>query len=200
MQVRRLRSGLPLTEIGFGVRRSVTSRRVHDDESLAARWTPRGIRHPLLRHRAALRPRPVGAAPRGLAGRPARRFVVSTKVGRLLVRPRGRPADTEGFAVPATHRASGLQPRRRPPLPGVQPDPARARPRRHRLRARPGRPVPRDRVHPGDPGADRAARAGRHRRVRRGDEPTGDAMRFHPRTDLDVVMVAGRYTLLDSRR
>ncbi|MEK8107098.1 aldo/keto reductase [Micromonospora sp. M12] len=62
---------------------------------------------PVLRHRTALRPRAVRAPPRcRLRGRPRHEYVVSTKVGRLLV-PSPQDAhlrDSDGFDVPASHR------------------------------------------------------------------------------------------------
>ena len=68
-----------------------------------------GGRDPLLRHRAALRAGIVGAQARRRAAAPAARqlFVISTKVGRML-EPNPRPAGSDlaagGFAVPDTLR------------------------------------------------------------------------------------------------
>ena len=55
--------------------------------------------HPGVRHRAALRPRSRRTAPRGgaLGSRPRDEFVLSTKVGRLLVP--GTPDGADGFTV-----------------------------------------------------------------------------------------------------
>ena len=92
---RRLgRSAVRVTELGFGgasigelfvrVRARRTPRR---------RWPRPGMRDPLLRHGAVVRPRPVRAADRGgLRDHPSAEYALSTKVGRWL-----RPASAEGF-------------------------------------------------------------------------------------------------------
>lgn len=101
------RSRLPLTELSLGCAQLGNLYRAIDDEQAAATveaaWEL-GIRYfdTAPHYGLGLSERRLGAA---LAGRPREEFVVSTKVGRLLEpldRPHGR--DNEGFDVPATHR------------------------------------------------------------------------------------------------
>ena len=106
MQVRRLRTGLPLTEIGFGGAQLGNLPQALDDEvALAAVDTAwdHGIRYfdTAPHYGLGLSERRLGQA---LAGRPRAEFVVSTKVGRRLVPTPNRAArrDPE-FDVPATH-------------------------------------------------------------------------------------------------
>ena len=83
------------------------------DEAQARRDGRRGLgrRHPLLRHRAALRARPVrAAARRGAARRPRDELVrAATKVGRLL-RPGPSDAETIFADVAAAAAASSTSP------------------------------------------------------------------------------------------
>ena len=106
MRVRRLRTGLPLSEIGFGGAQLGNLPRALDDEvafrALDAAWE-HGIRYfdTAPHYGLGLSERRLGQA---LAGRPRSEFVVSTKVGRRLVPTpeRAEQRDPE-FDVPATH-------------------------------------------------------------------------------------------------
>lgn len=108
MLSRTLRSGLSVTELGFGAAQlGNLFRETTDDEAQAAieaAWDA-GIRYfdTAPHYGLGLSERRLGAA---LAGRPRDEYVLSTKVGRLIV-PSGYPdgtMDDEGFAVPATSR------------------------------------------------------------------------------------------------
>ena len=106
MQVRRLRTGLALTEIGFGGAQLGNLPTALDDDvaraAIDAAWD-HGIRYfdTAPHYGLGLSERRLGAA---LAERPRSEFVVSTKVGRLLVptpeRAGGRDPE---FDVPASH-------------------------------------------------------------------------------------------------
>jgi D-threo-aldose 1-dehydrogenase len=106
MLVRRLRTGLPLTEIGFGGAQLGNLPQALDDEvalaAIDAAWD-HGIRYfdTAPHYGLGLSERRLGQA---LAGRPREEFVVSTKVGRRLV-PTPERADQRDpeFDVPATH-------------------------------------------------------------------------------------------------
>ncbi|MCD2443413.1 aldo/keto reductase [Agromyces sp. SYSU K20354] len=108
MLSRTLRPGLSVTELGFGAAQlGNLFRATTDDEAQAAVETAwdAGIRYfdTAPHYGLGLSERRLGAA---LAGRARDDFVLSTKVGRLLV-PSGYPdgaMDDEGFAVPATMR------------------------------------------------------------------------------------------------
>jgi D-threo-aldose 1-dehydrogenase len=97
------RGGLAVGPLSFGTAPiGNLGRRVEEDEwrgALAAAWEA-GVRYYDTAPHYGL-----GLAERrlaeGLAGRDG--FVVSTKVGRLLAPSRSDTMDTEGFAVPATH-------------------------------------------------------------------------------------------------
>jgi D-threo-aldose 1-dehydrogenase len=97
------RGGLAVGPLSFGTAPiGNLGRRVEEDEwrgALAAAWEA-GVRYYDTAPHYGL-----GLAERrlaeGLAGRDG--FVVSTKVGRLLTPSRSDTMDTEGFAVPATH-------------------------------------------------------------------------------------------------
>ena len=108
MLSRTLRSGLSVTELGFGAAQlGNLFRETTDDEAQAAvgaAWDA-GIRYfdTAPHYGLGLSERRLGAA---LADRPRDDYVLSTKVGRLIV-PSGYPdgtVDDEGFAVPATSR------------------------------------------------------------------------------------------------
>ena len=143
---------------------------------------------------------PSGASAAGLHGRPRDEFVVSTKVGPAARAAAGLGAtDDEGFAVPATHvrvrdySRDGVLRSLESSLERLGLDrvdiAVRARPRRARPRGA------RRRL-PGAGGA--ALHEGVITSIRRGHEPVRDAAReFVRETDLDVVMLAGRYTLLE---
>ncbi|MGR0220112.1 aldo/keto reductase [Agromyces sp. ZXT2-6] len=108
MLSRTLRSGAALTELGFGAAQlGNLSRPTGEDEAGAAvdaAWDA-GIRYfdTAPHYGLGLSERRLGEA---LRDRPRDEFVLSTKVGRLLV-PSGYPEgamDDQGFAVPATLR------------------------------------------------------------------------------------------------
>jgi len=108
MKRRVLRTGLQLTEIGMGAAQFGNLNRTTTDEAsvaaVDAAWQA-GIRYfdTAPHYGLGLSERRLGAA---LAGRPRAEYVVSTKVGRLLV-PSPETADRlddQGFAVPADHR------------------------------------------------------------------------------------------------
>ena len=108
MKRRALRNGMPLTEIGMGVAQFGNLNRMTTDEASAAAvdaaWKA-GIRYfdTAPHYGLGLSERRLGAA---LAGRPRGEYVLSTKVGRMLV-PSPETADRvddQGFAVPADHR------------------------------------------------------------------------------------------------
>ena len=106
MQVRRLRTGLALTEIGFGGAQLGNLPTALDDDvargALDAAWDD-GIRYfdTAPHYGLGLSERRLGAA---LAGRPRDEFVVSTKVGRLLVPTPDRASERDPeFDVPASH-------------------------------------------------------------------------------------------------
>ncbi len=164
--------------------------------TVAAAWDT-GIRYfdTAPHYGLGLSERRLGAA---LAGRPRSAFTVSTKVGRLLVpRASGGEPDPEGFVVPADHRrvwdfsADGVRRSLAGSLDRLQLDrvdlvllhdpeghdrPAldEAYPALHELR---------------DQGVVRA--------IGVGSKQTAVLTRFARDTDIDAVMVAGRYTLLE---
>ena len=180
------RPAIRLTALGFGAAQGGNLyRATTDDDVRRARSTPPGT--PGIRYfdtaphyGLGLSERRLGAA---LRTRPRDEYVISTKVGRLLVpiaRDRATGATRRASTSPADPPpAVGLQPRRRAPLARGEPGPHRPRPDRHRVPARPRRPLAagrrRRRARPG-----RAARPGRHRRRRRGHEPVGDARPVRP--------------------
>ncbi len=103
MRTRELGGGLALTEIGFGAAGLGNLYQAIDDETsqrcVDAAWEL-GIRYfdTAPHYGLGLSERRLGA---GLAGRPREEFVVSTKVGRLLVpRVPPLPQDDEMFEVP----------------------------------------------------------------------------------------------------
>ena len=155
-------------------------REVSDEGARATVDASVDCRRAVLRHRPALRPRPLRATARALRSPSdhALSYVVSTKVGRAL-----EPVnvveglDDDGFVVPATHRRrwdfsrDGIRRSLSESLERLG-----SRSRRHRLPPRSGRPLGRragDRLS----GARRTAR--RRRRVGRRcrDEPVRDARR-----------------------
>jgi len=106
MQRRKLgRRGLELTAVGFGAAQIGNLYRPVDDETAAAavdRAWGAGVRYfdTAPHYGLGLSERRLGAA---LAGRSREQFVLSTKVGRLLVpnpSPRGSDLDQGAFAVP----------------------------------------------------------------------------------------------------
>ena len=100
-------TGLRLTEISFGAASLGNLYRVTSDDEAAgavARAWDRGMRYfdTAPHYGLGLSERRLG---RALAGYPRDEYVVSTKVGRLLERnPNPTPVDTEGFDVPGDLR------------------------------------------------------------------------------------------------
>ncbi|WP_155372449.1 aldo/keto reductase [Catellatospora vulcania] len=138
---------------------------------------------------------------RALAGRPREQYVVSTKVGRILVdEPDGAGDDmANGFAVPATRRrvwdysAAGVRRSIEQSLsrlghdrvdivlmhdPEESPDPDRA-------------------LREAYPALDGLRREGVVGAIGVGSKDPATLARFAHETDVDALMVAGRYTLLE---
>ena len=160
-----------------------------------------GRRHPLLRHCTALRPRTLGAQawPR-LRDKPRDEFLVSTKVGRLLVPAVNTESarDDEGFDVPADLRRVW--------------DPTEAGIRRS-LEDSLGR-LGLDRVdvlylHDPDaydleagitqalPAMEKLRAEGLVKAIGVGSNSSDALLECVQRSELDLVMLAGRYTLLE---
>jgi len=200
LPARRLgRSPVFVTELSFGggpIGNLFTP--VSDDDARAAidaAWDG-GIRtfDTAPHYGLGLSERRLGAA---LAHRPRAEYVVSTKVGRLLEPASGTGRDPEGFAVPASYvrrwdfSADGV---------------------RRSLEASLER-LGLDRVdialiHDADahgeqalreayPALERLRAAGTVRAIGAGMNQTAMLTRFVTDTDVDVVLAAGRYTLLD---
>jgi len=106
MHTRPVPRGLRLTDVGFGAAQLGNLGRETTDiearSAVDAAWDA-GIRYfdTAPHYGLGLSERRLGAA---LAGRPRDEFVVSTKVGRSLVPNEPPYAQDDGFAVPATHR------------------------------------------------------------------------------------------------
>lgn len=196
------RSGLAVTELGLGSAALGNLYTEVDDATAAATvdaaWRA-GIRlfDVAPHYGLGLAERRLGAA---LAGRPRDEYVISTKVGRLLV-PVAEPAgrDAAGFAVPAAYErrfdysADGV---------------------RASIEASLGR-LGLDRIDialihdPDDheeqafahayPALERLRAEGVVRAIGAGMNQTEMLTRFVTDTDVDVVLLAGRYTLLDRR-
>jgi D-threo-aldose 1-dehydrogenase len=105
MRKRTLRNGLALTELGLGAAQFGNLYRETTEEeaegAVSAAWSA-GIRYfdTAPHYGLGLSERRLGHL---LAEHPRDEFVISTKVGRLLVPSPGNPGrDTEGFDVPAT--------------------------------------------------------------------------------------------------
>jgi aryl-alcohol dehydrogenase-like predicted oxidoreductase len=203
MRLRQLRRrpAVRLSELGFGGSPGGNLYRATTDEQFAsavdAAWDA-GIRHfdTAPHYGLGLSERRLGAA---LRGRPRDEYVVSTKVGRLLVPSPERAShpDPEGFAVAATHRRVWDFSRD-----GIRRS-LEASLRRTGL----------DRfdivyLHDPDEHWQQAADVGVPALVELRDEGSVGAVgagmnrsdlltRFVRETDVDLVMCAGRYTLLD---
>ena len=155
-------------------------REVSDADARQHRRHSVGTRRALLRHRTALRARPLGAAARSRARLASARAPtcsrrrsgacssLSTSVDGL---------DDQGFVVPATHRRRlGLQPRRHSPLARGELGALGTRSAGHRLPPRSRRALDRRARH-GLRGARGAALGGHRRCHRRRHEPVRDARR-----------------------
>ena len=192
-------SGVRVTALGFGGAPIGNLYRAVDEETAAgavgAAWRA-GVRFfdTAPHYGLGLSERRLG---RALAGRPRDGYVVSTKVGRVLVPQADAGGDTEGFDVPASHRrvwdfsADGVRRSLAASLQRLELDRVdvallhdpddhwrqaveAAYPALHELRAA---------------GAVGAIGAGMNQWRMLAD--------LVLRTDLDVVLLAGRYTLLD---
>ncbi|MEV0891577.1 aldo/keto reductase [Promicromonospora sp. NPDC050262] len=202
MREHTLRTGTRLTELGLGAAqlgnlyRETTDQEARD--AVDAAWDA-GIRYfdTAPHYGLGLSERRLGAA---LAGRPRAEYVVSTKVGRALVPTpeRAHLTDDGGFAVPAAHRREWDFSRD-----GVL----------RSLEGSLGR-LGLDRVdvvylHDPDAHWEQASTSGVQALVELRDQGVVSAIgagmnqsamlsRFVRETDVDVVMCAGRFTLVDA--
>jgi D-threo-aldose 1-dehydrogenase len=200
MRSSRLRSGLELTELGFGGAQIGNLYRATSDEeasaAVAAAWDA-GVRYfdTAPHYGLGLSERRLG---RALQDYPRKDVVVSTKVGRLLepVGSTGDP-DPEGFAVPATHRRvrdysrDGV-------LRSIEGSLERLRLDRIDLvLIHDPDDHPREAIEAAAPALSQLRSEGVIRGYGAGMNQSAMLARFVRETDVDVVMVAGRYTLLD---
>ncbi|NEB77053.1 aldo/keto reductase [Streptomyces sp. SID14478] len=201
MRTRTLgRSGVPVTELGFGaaaVGNLFTP--VHDDEAYAAldaAWDA-GIRYfdTAPHYGIGLSERRVGAY---LRTRPASSYTLSTKVGRILAPHDGGGDDlAHGFAVPATHRrvwdfsAAGVRRSIEDSLGRLGVDKIDVAylhdPDDHAEQA----------FGEAYPELERLRGEGLVDAIGAGMNQAGMLARFVRDTDVDVVLCAGRYSLLD---
>jgi D-threo-aldose 1-dehydrogenase len=196
------RSGLAVTELGLGCAAIGNLYTEVDDETAAATvhaaWDG-GIRlfDVAPHYGLGLAERRLGTA---LAARPRDEYVVSTKVGRLLIPVAGsRGRDPEGFAVPAAYErrldysADGVRA-------SIEASLARLGLDRIDIAL----------IHDPDgheeqafaeayPALERLRGEGVVRAIGAGMNQAGLLTRFVTDTDVDVVLLAGRYTLLDQR-
>jgi D-threo-aldose 1-dehydrogenase len=196
------RSGLAVTELGLGCAAIGNLYTEVDDETAAATvdaaWDG-GIRlfDVAPHYGLGLAERRLGTA---LAARPRGEYVVSTKVGRLLIPVAGsRSRDPEGFAVPAAYErrfdysADGVRA-------SIEASLARLGLDRIDIAL----------IHDPDgheeqafaeayPALERLRGEGVVRAIGAGMNQAGLLTRFVTDTDVDVVLLAGRYTLLDQR-
>ena len=123
-----------------------------------------------------------------LAGRPRDEYTISTKVGRVL---RPGQASPHFHGAPRARADLRLQPRGHSPLARREPRAAPARRRRHRAPPRSGGPHGR-----GARARSRSCVSWRHVSA---SAPTSSAtaLELVERGDIDLVLLAGRYTLLD---
>jgi D-threo-aldose 1-dehydrogenase len=193
------RSGVEVTELALGSAAIGNLYAEVDDDTAAATvdaaWDG-GIRlfDVAPHYGLGLAERRLGAA---LADRPRAEFVISTKVGRLLIPVAGsRSRDREGFAVPAAYErrfdfsADGVR---------ASIDASLARLGLDRIDIA--------LIHDPDDHQEQAfaeaypalERLGVVRAIGAGMNQAGLLTRFVTDTDVDVVLLAGRYTLLDQR-
>ncbi|WP_370154242.1 aldo/keto reductase [Streptacidiphilus sp. EB129] len=195
------RSGVPVTPLSFGAAAiGNLFTEVGDDQARAAvdaAWDA-GVRYfdTAPHYGLGLSERRLGAA---LRDRPRAAYTVSTKVGRLL-RPRSRPRAGElddGFAVPATHdrvwdfSASGVRTAVEDSLVRLGLDRIDVvylhDPDHHEAAA----------FGSGYPELERMRAEGIVGAIGAGMNQTRMLDRFVRETDVDVVLLAGRYSLLD---
>ena len=201
MRTRELLSGLAVTEIGLGVAQFGNLFQVTTDEAstaaVEAAWEA-GIRYfdTAPHYGLGLSERRLG---RALLGRPRDEFLVSTKVGRALVPTpeNANDLDEDGFQVPATHRRAWDFSRD-----GILRSLEQSLER-----------LGLDRVdivylHDPDDHWDQASTEGIGALIELRDQGVVQAIgagmnqtamltEFVRRCDIDIVMLAGRYTLLD---
>lgn len=196
-------SSVAVTPLGFGAASIGNLYRAVPDEQAAAAvdaaWAA-GVRYfdTAPHYGLGLSERRLGAA---LAGRPRAEYTLSTKVGRIIVdQPDGQGSDLDnGFAVPATRRrvwdfsADGVRRSLDDSLgrlgldrvdvvlmhdPDESPEPGRA-------------------LREAYPALDELRRQGVIGAIGVGSKDTGILSRFAAETDVDALMIAGRYTLLE---
>jgi D-threo-aldose 1-dehydrogenase len=165
--------------------------------TVAAAWDS-GVRYfdTAPHYGLGLSERRLGAA---LAGRPRDSYTISTKVGRLLVPdPAGRQrCDREGFDVPATHRrvwdftADGVRRSLSDSLQRLGLD------RVDLVLLHDPEDHARTALEHAYPALHELRRQGVVRAIGVGSKDTALLTRFVTCTDVDVVMAAGRYTLLE---
>jgi aryl-alcohol dehydrogenase-like predicted oxidoreductase len=196
----RLRRGLELTELGFGgAQIGNLFRATTDDEAadaVEAAWAA-GIRYfdTAPHYGLGLSEHRLGQA---LRERDRAEYVVSTKVGRLLepLAPVGN-RDPEGFAVPATHRRvrdysrDGVLRSVESSLQRLGLD------RIDLVLIHDPDDHPRVAIEEAAPALSRLRSEGTIGAYGAGMNQAAMLARFVRETDVDVVMVAGRYTLLD---
>ncbi len=200
MRTHALRSGLDLTELGFGGAQIGNLFRATTEEeasqAVAAAWEA-GVRYfdTAPHYGLGLSERRLGQA---LRDYPRDDFVVSTKVGRLLeVTADPSQPDPEGFAVPATHRRvrdysrDGV-------LRSIEASLVRLGLDRIDLALiHDPDDHAREALEAAAPALSELRAAGVVRGYGAGMNQSAMLTRFVRETDVDVVMVAGRYTLLD---
>ncbi|MBN1174343.1 MAG: aldo/keto reductase [Micromonosporaceae bacterium] len=193
------RGGLSLTELGLGTSQMGNLYRETTDEQASAAletaWRG-GVRYfdTAPHYGLGLSERRLGAL---LRRYPRAEYVVSTKVGRLLEPAGGAGMDGEGFAVPATHRrvwdfsADGVRRSIVDSLDRLGLDRIDIvylhDPDDHWEQA----------AHEGVPALVQLRGEGVVRAVGVGINQAAMAARFVAETDIDLVMIAGRYTLLE---
>ncbi|MDX3077099.1 aldo/keto reductase [Streptomyces sp. NPDC088354] len=197
------RSGVPVTAVGFGAAAIGNLFTPVTDEAAAqavdAAWDA-GIRYfdTAPHYGLGLSERRIGAA---LRDRPREQYTVSTKVGRLLVPAEdgGAAGDdlANGFAVPATHRrvwdfsADGVRRSIEDSLERLGLDRIDVAflhdPDEHAEEA----------FGQGYPALEKLRSEGVVDAIGAGMNQTGMLARFLRDTDVDVVLMAGRYTLLE---
>lgn len=198
---RRTVGGVGLTRLSFGaaaIGNLFTP--VGDDEAaeaVDAAWNA-GIRYfdTAPHYGLGLSERRLGAA---LHGRPREEYVVSTKVGRLLVPDDAAHGDDmgHGFAVPATHRrvwdftADGVRRSVEASLERLGLD------RIDLLYLHDPDDHVRQALEEAYPALERMRDEGTVRAIGIGMNQAAVPARFLRETDIDVVLLAGRYTLLD---
>ncbi|MFC5220695.1 aldo/keto reductase [Streptomyces coerulescens] len=194
------RSGIEVTEIGLGgaavagLYRPVSESAAA--ETIETAWAE-GIRYfdTAPHYGLGLSERRIGA---GLQGKPRAEYVISTKVGRLLEPSAAGGDDLEhGFAVPATHRrvwdfsADGMRRSLEESLARLGLDHIDIAllhdPDDHGEQA----------FHEAYPELERLRAEGVVRAIGAGMNQTAMLTRFLIDTDVDVVLCAGRYTLLE---